>query len=183
MSRSNSREERFRVAYAAAYNDVLRFVQRRTLLHQADDVVAEAFLVAWRRVADLPDDPGDARAWLFGIARNCLFNQWRSAQRQDAVAVRVAENVTETGGTTPDDADLIARRVDLATAWRELRPADQEVLALTVFDSLTSAQAGAVLDISPVAYRLRLSRARNTLRRHLEGAASNADATYQEITL
>ena len=170
--------------YADAYDDVLRFVQRRTLPHHADDVVAEAFLTAWRRVADLPADTSDARAWLFGIARNCLLNQRRSAARQDAVAVRVAENVATSDGTfAPGDADLIARRLDLTTAWRRLAPAEQEALALTVFDDLTSAQAGAVLGITPVAYRLRLSRARGALRRHLEGAATGADASFEEITL
>ena len=171
--------------YVDAYDDVLRFVQRRTLPHHADDVVAEAFLTAWRRVADLPADLGEARAWLFGIARHCLLTQWRSARRQDAVAVRVAENVAVSadGVSAPGDADLIARRLDLTTAWRRLTPGEQEALALTVFDDLTSAQAGAVLGITPVAYRLRLSRARGALRRHLEGLATVADAAYQEITL
>jgi Sigma-70 region 2 len=63
------REERFRSLYADAYEDVLRFVQRRVHAAHAEDVVAEAFLVAWRRFEDAPRLPGDRRAWLFGIAR------------------------------------------------------------------------------------------------------------------
>ena len=58
-------------------------------------------------------------------------------------------------------------RVDLGRAWRLLSEPHQEALALAVWDGLTAAEAAAVLGISPVAYRLRLSRARKVLRAHL----------------
>lgn len=64
------RERRFRAAYDDTYADVLRFAQRRGDPAHADDVVAETFLVAWRRLDDLPRRPDDVRAWLFGIARH-----------------------------------------------------------------------------------------------------------------
>lgn len=54
-------------------------------------------------------------------------------------------------------------RADLATAWNRLSSRHQEVIALQVWDGLTSTQAAQVLDISPVAYRIRLSRARRSL--------------------
>lgn len=53
--------------------------------------MAEAFLVAWRRIEDAPQSPGDFRAWLFGIARGCLRNARRSEGRGEALAVRLAE--------------------------------------------------------------------------------------------
>lgn len=78
----------FTALYADAYDDVLRFAQRR--LHPdgsgAEDIVAETMVTAWRRVDDLPDDRGEARAWLFGIARNCLLNATRSRRRRRAPA-------------------------------------------------------------------------------------------------
>jgi RNA polymerase sigma-70 factor, ECF subfamily len=160
------REERFRALYSDAYEDVLRFAQRRVHPAQAEDVVAEAFLVAWRRMADAPRQPDDLRAWLFGIARRCLLNARRGQGRGEALAVRLAEALpAEAGGL---DAELVALRLDLAAAWRELTAAQQEVLALTVFENLTSAQAGRVLGVSSVAYRLRLGRARRALRRQLD---------------
>lgn len=175
-------EERFRTVYADAYDDVLRFVQRRIDPRHADsghaeDVVAEAMLTAWRRVEDLPAELGDARAWLFGIARNCLLNATRSHRRQDALAVRIARTGSVAQGSTPDGADAVAQRLDLTLAWSGLSPTDQEALGLTVFDALTSDQAGAVLGISPVAYRVRLSRARAALRRRLQGADSHPGRT------
>jgi RNA polymerase sigma-70 factor (ECF subfamily) len=50
--------------------------------------------------------------------------------------------------------------VDLGRAWRLLSERYQETLALTVWEGLTTLEVAAVLEISPVAYRLRLSRAR-----------------------
>lgn len=44
----------------------------------------------------------------------------------------------------------------------------QEAIALAVLDGLTGPEAALVLGISPTAFRLRLSRARKSLRRHLE---------------
>lgn len=169
--------ERFRTVYDAAYPDLLRFVQRRIDPHRAEDVVADAMLVAWRRSAELPLDLGDARAWLFGIARNLLLNDARSDRRREALAVRVT-GAGSAASTPPDVADEVVARLDLARAWTLLTPGEQEVLACTVFDGLDSTRAGAVLGISAAAYRLRLSRARRALRRRLEGAAAG-DAPAQ----
>ena len=63
--------------------DVLRFAQRRVHPSHAEDVVAEAFLVAWRRLDDAPPRSADLRAWLFGITRNHLLNARRGQDRRD----------------------------------------------------------------------------------------------------
>lgn len=160
-----SPEARFAALYADGADDVIRFVQRRMVLAHVEDVVADAFLVAWRRVEDLPADPSEARAWLFGIARHCMLNATRSAGRLEALAVRIADapHALPLAAT-----DAVETRVDLVSAWRRLDPTDQETLALTVFDELTSAEAGQILGISPPTYRVRLMRARRSLRHHLD---------------
>jgi|GEM_PF-2352954 len=136
METPQHQRDRFVAAYDDVYDDVLRFVQRR-LASGAEDVVAEAMTAAWRRADELPVDPGDARAWLFGIARNCLLNHRRGLRRQGAVAVRLAQ---ATADTTKDQADEVALRTDLARAWAALSPTEQEVLALAVLDGLSSQQ-------------------------------------------
>lgn len=154
-------EARFRRLYADAYPDVLRFVQRRTDPGQAEDVVAEAFMVVWRRMRELPAIQDDARAWLFGIARNCLLNDHRAQRRRAAVTIRVAQ-----GGADAQQRfdDGLVHRLDVAAAWPLLKPEEQETIALTLWDGLDSRQAGVVLGISAQAYRRRLSRARSALR-------------------
>jgi len=167
MTSLREREQRFRLIYDAAYVDLLRFVSRRVHPSHAEDVVGDVMLVAWRRLDDVPEDLSGARAWLFGVARKTLQNTRRREDRQDAVAVRLAEVApgSEVVGT---DADLLACRADIAAAWPRLSATDQEAIALSVLDGLTAPEAAAVLGISPTAFRLRLSRARRTLRRHVD---------------
>lgn len=166
-------EARFTALYEATYADLLRFAQRRAHPTHAEDVVAEAFLVAWRRFDELPSRLGDARAWLFGIARGVILNTHRGAERQQALAVRLADAPT----SVQADADLVARQVDIARAWQQLSDLHQEALALAVLDELNAPQAAAVLGISAVAFRLRLSRARRALRLHLDNPARTPERT------
>jgi RNA polymerase sigma-70 factor (ECF subfamily) len=162
--------ERFEAVYAHTYTDLVRFAVRRGCpADQAEDVVAEAFTVAWRRLADLPGDPGEARAWLFGITRRLLLARQRADARGQELSVRIAGQVAVDGPALAHD-DLVATSVDLVQAWNELTPAHQEAVSLSVWEGLTGAQAAQVLGISPVAFRIRLSRARRLLKHHL-GAA------------
>lgn len=160
-------EQRFVALFDDAYDEVLRFVRRRLGDDGAEDVTAEAFLVAWRRLEDLPADHGDARAWVFGVARGIMANSRRGAGRRDALAVRLVDSGSATGILDGED-DAAVLRIDLAAAWNALAPAEQEVLALAVLDGLTSTRAARVLGISAVAFRLRLSRARRRLRASME---------------
>jgi RNA polymerase sigma-70 factor, ECF subfamily len=163
----SARERRFTDLFAETYAPVLRFLERRVHPSDAEDVAAEVFLVLWRRLGDVPADAEDVRAWLFGVARRTLMARMRGERRRLALAVRVAvdRHAPPHDGL---DADLVARRLDLAQAWRRLSSVHQEALALTVWDGLDARRAARVLGISPVAYRLRLSRARKALRAQLK---------------
>jgi RNA polymerase sigma-70 factor (ECF subfamily) len=147
---------------------VLRFAQRRVHRSHAEDVAADAFLVAWRRLDDAPGKPDDLRAWLFGIARHCLLNTLRGQGRRDALAVRIAATAPSAHVADGLDAGHAALRLDLAAAWPRLSETDQEALSLSVFEDLDSPQAARVLGITAPAYRLRLLRARRALRRQLD---------------
>lgn len=165
------REQRFRDIYDAVYADLLRFARRRVNPSHAEDVVGDVMLVAWRRLDDIPADLSAARAWLFGVARKTLQNTRRRDDRQDAVAVRLAE-VRHGLADAGHHPDLVAYRVDIAAAWPLLSATHQEAIALSVLDGLTVPEAAAVLGISPTAFRLRLSRARRILRRHVDSTAA-----------
>jgi RNA polymerase sigma-70 factor (ECF subfamily) len=168
-----TRETRFRAVYEATYDDLLRFAQRRTDPSAAEDVTAEVFLVAWRRLEDVPDAIDDARPWLFGVARATMLNHRRGERRRDALAVRLADAAVPDGSSAHEE--LAVARLDVAAAWTRLTPAEQEVIALAVWEGLDSARAGVVLGCSATAYRLRLSRARRALRRHLEATTGSTD--------
>ena len=107
LSRAPDRADAFRSLYESSYNDLLRFVQRRTEPASAEDVVAEAFLVVWKRYSEAPANDSDSRAWVFGIARNLLLNAQRGEQRRQSLGVRLAE-ATDLCSTS--HADLVSSR-------------------------------------------------------------------------
>lgn len=163
------RERRFTELFTETYAVLLRFVERRVHPSHAEDLVSEVYLVAWRRLHDVPTELPDARAWLFGVARLTILAGLRGEQRRTALAVRILANERlATGRLGQLDPDLVAQRLDLAQAWTRLTATHQEALALSVWDGLDAPRAAQVLGISPVAYRLRLSRARKALRAHAE---------------
>lgn len=172
-----SRDERFTALYDAAYADLLRFVRRRVHVARAEDVVSDVMLVAWRRLDDVPASLSAARAWLFGVAYKTLQNSRRREDKQAAIAVRLAEVAQVTAGSD-QSSDALTDRVEVASAWPLLSAVHQEAIALAVFDGLTAPEAARVLGITPVAFRLRLSRARKALRHHITFAnAENDDLT------
>ena len=172
----------YRAFFADVYEDAVRFASRRTpTADRAEDAVAEAMLVAWRRFADAPADVGERRAWLFGIVRNTLLNANRSEARRSALAVRVGDSGGEM--EAPDHADQVAQRLDLARAWRRLAVEQQEALSLAILENLSAAQAARVIGITVVAYRTRLSRARRALHAHMSSPrTSTAVRATQETT-
>jgi len=162
--------QKFGEIYQLYYPDVLRFIARRLIppdKSRAQDIAHETFMVCWRRMSDIPEDITETRTWLLTVARNCLRNDSRLAHREHE-GIRISD---EAYGYLPSPDDVYGLKglqVDLATAWNKLTPDYQEVMALNIWDALTSAEAARVLGITDLAYRLKLSRARKTLRKHLE---------------
>ena len=175
-----AREARFRAVYEATYDDLLRFAQRRVHPTHAEDVAADVFLVAWRRFDEMPQRMDDARPWLFGVARATMLNHRRGERRRDALAVRIADGTARQLASAEDE--LAAYRLDLASAWARLSATEQEVISLAVWEGLDSAGAGVVLGCSATAYRLRLSRARRSLRRHATSPTSSPAPTSATTT-
>src|SRR6188474_1811800 len=112
--------------------DLLAYLQRRVGFDDAPDLLGETMVVAWRRVADLPDDPERARMWLFGIARGTLLNHARGERRRWALADRIRGHAT-TDATSPA-ADEGA---DVRDAISRLEPDLAELVRLVHWDRLT----------------------------------------------
>ena len=152
----------FTALYSAHYGAVLGFVRRRLPDASVEDVVADVFTTAWRRIDDVPDEP---RPWLFGVARHTLLTAQRGHARRAALSVRIASHPP---GPAPDHSDEVADSLDLVTAWQRLSAAHQEAIALVTHDGLTGAEAAKVLGCSRSAFSVRLVRARRALRTFLD---------------
>ena len=158
---ASGREERFRRLYAADVDALLGFALRRAdRAEDAADVVAETFLVAWRRFDDVPSWP-QARLWLYGVARRVLANQRRGDGRRTALGGRLRQ---ELATVLPDISHAVVERDVIAAALDRLADRDREVLQLAAWEELTPAEIAEVLGVSAVAVRTRLSRSRARLR-------------------
>lgn len=81
-----SAEQRLDALWREYAPAVVRYAQRRVLPAEVDEVVAETFLVAWRRLEAVPDYP---LPWLLGVARGVSANVRRTARRRDALTDRL----------------------------------------------------------------------------------------------
>lgn len=160
---------RFDKLYRSAGTAVLGYALGRCASREdALDVTADTFLVAWRRRADMPAEPEDARAWLFGVARWCLANTLRGDRRSQRLGQRLAEHLDV--AALPDPARIHEGRIDnrqVRRALDELSTDDRELVTLTAWEGLSPTEAGAVLGLTPGAARSRLHRARLRLRASL----------------
>jgi len=159
---SADREERFRGLYAANFDALLGYALRRVNRPEdAADIVSEAFLVAWRRLHDVP--AGDeARLWLYGVARRTLANHRRGDLRRTALGERLGQ---ELATAVPDHSHAVVERETMAAALARLADRDREVLELAAWEGLQPREIAEVLGISDIAVRSRLSRSRARLRK------------------
>jgi RNA polymerase sigma-70 factor (ECF subfamily) len=153
----------FEAVYRRHAGAVRAYARRRTDRATADDVVADVFLTAWRRLGDAPSDP---LPWLLGIARRVLANRRRSEARAAALRERLASAprvlVDQQSGTSLDPR--------LEMALRALSEQDREILLLVAWDGLEPVRAARVLGIRPGTFAVRLHRARRRLSRLLASA-------------
>ncbi len=157
-----ARRSRFEKLYAGHSRAILAFAVRRTTQpDDAADVVAETFLVAWRRLDDVPLGD-DALLWLYGVARRVVANVRRGARRRARLGSRLATAVGEQ--MVVDPAEVVGAAAVVRQALASLSADDRELLQLTAWEGLTATQIGEVLAMPAPTVRTRLHRARKRLR-------------------
>lgn len=154
MESDQTRTERFDRLFAAHFDDVRAYAWRRDPA-TADDVAAETFLVAWRRLDDVP---ADSLPWLIGVVRNVRLNVRRGERRRAALDARLA------GAAEPvpiEHGPSLPGHVGAALA--ELSVRDREVVLLAAWEGLDTAGIARALGCSRANASLRLFRARKRL--------------------
>jgi RNA polymerase sigma-70 factor, ECF subfamily len=156
-----SPEATFDRLFAQYREPVQRYCLRRLGVDEADDAAAEVFLVAWRRIDDIP--LGMELPWLYGVARNVVRNQHRTQGRLFQLRDRMASQPHVDG---PDPEVVVLRRdedVAVLRALAVLRSEEQEILRLKAWERLSNGEIAAVLGTSVGAVDMRLTRARKHL--------------------
>ena len=155
-------ERDFEALYALHAGAVRGYAMRRCDPETADDVVADVFLVAWRRRAELPKEP---LPWLLGIARHVLANHARGQSRRVRLHDRLAAEPVMVATPAPAGGRGSAR---LRAALASLSERDRELLLLMAWEGLELRQAAEVLGVRPNTLAVRFHRARRRLSAALE---------------
>src|SRR5215471_17640996 len=93
--------ERFQGLFAEHYRRVYAYAMSMAGRQLADEVVSEVFLVAWRRLADVPTP---ALPWLLTVTRHVVRSQFRAAARQQSIDAELRAWVTEAELAAPGPA-------------------------------------------------------------------------------
>lgn len=168
--------DRFRTLYISTFSDIYAYATRALAadLSEIDDVVAEVYLVVWRRIDELPQAPQD-RLWLFGVARNVVRNTKRSANRRLLLVDRIHRQTRLPVGSSDHS------EVDVTDALRRLSPNEREAMQLVVWDGLSPAETAEVLGCSVNVVQVRLHRARRRLARGLRATSAESDGVAANV--
>jgi RNA polymerase sigma-70 factor (ECF subfamily) len=148
------RRQRFELVAAQVYEPLQRYLRRRATTDDAADALSDVLLTVWRRLDDVPTDL--PLPWCYGVAKRCLANQRRGARRH----LRLVERIAAEASTSPshENDDPI-----LEVALSELSESDQELLRLWAWEQLEPREIATVLQSTPNAVSLRLTRAKAKL--------------------
>lgn len=140
---------------------VMAYALRRCHPDDAADVVSETFVVAWRRLDAIPEEPA-VKPWLLGVARRVLANQRRGLRRRGELVRKVSTYLAPRF----QDVSALEHIGDLqlvGDALNTLSSSDRELLMLVAWEELTPTEIATVLGVPSAVVRKRLFRARNRL--------------------
>ena len=146
---------------------VLAYCQRRTRPEDAADACAETFLVAWRRVDDIPPPPATL-PYLYGIAGRVLSNHLRSLHRRSRLDARLANLAV---APPADPSALVvqsSRHQEVVAAVRKLKPRDREIVMLFAWEDLTRDVIAEMMGVTRATIDQRIHRSYQRLARMLE---------------
>lgn len=179
-----SEETRFEDLYNRYSKQIHAYCARRAGDSDSTDLVAEVFLVAWRRIDRIPSGR-EGLYWLYGVAFRVVRRRWRTITRR----ARLVERLKSRIDVDPDAlADIVVVQRQEYQLVREaasrLRTTDQEILRLTLWEELTHEEVSRVLGIEVGAVKQRAHRARHRLGveyRRLIGEQPNPPLLGKEV--
>jgi RNA polymerase sigma-70 factor (ECF subfamily) len=157
----------------AAYN-LARWLTRND--HDADDVVQEAYLRAFRFFDGMKGE--DARPWLLAIVRNAGYSWLEKNRPADVVPLEdsglVASDMETIGHACPSDGNpevillQSANRKLVNLALEEIPVAYREVIVMRELEDLSYKEIASIAGIPIGTVMSRLARGRDLLRRAVE---------------
>lgn len=131
---------------------------------EAHDIVADTFLILWRRLDAAPGDE-EIPLWLYGVIRHVLANRHRTRLRRERLSARLAQlarSAVEAVEIEEVTAAHVRRRA-VMNALQQVNEQEREILLLAAWEELSTAEIAVVLSCSENAAAIRLHRARKRL--------------------
>jgi RNA polymerase sigma factor (sigma-70 family) len=176
IEQSRHEPERFAILFQRYAPALKRYVIRRLGVDPAEDIVAEAFLIAFRQRESYDASRTDARPWLYGITTNLI-----GRHRRGEIALYRALSRTGADPVTEPFTDRVDRQVaadgirrNLAAALARLPAGHRDALLLVTWAELTYEQAAQALGVPVGTVRSRVNRARSKLRKAFDGVDPTA---------
>ncbi len=127
-------------------------------VQEAEDVVQEAFLTAWRAGPRLDPESAMSRAWLLAIVRNRAIDLLRSRSKHPVRTLNDAGD-PKSSSDVPVEAERAMEAKAVSQMLAGLAPEQRQVLDLAYFSGLTHTQIASQLGLplGTVKGRLRLA--------------------------
>jgi RNA polymerase sigma-70 factor (ECF subfamily) len=162
----------FEQIYVANADVVMAYFARRCAEPQTvADLTSETFVRAAGGFEGFDPQRGSPRAWLFGIAGHVYARHCAQAANGRDAAARLAGHRP----LDPDEIEELTQRIDAERAGRallercaQLPMLERVAIELVDLAGLEPKEAAAMLEVSGVVLRKRLSRARARLRKELQ---------------
>ena len=157
---NSANEAAFTSLYREHYSAVRAYASVCVPHSEIDDIVADVFVVCWRRFRDVPSDW--ARGWLIGVTRNVVRARNRSARRSEGF---IDHLIRLRPPNWVEDNHMANEEVrQLNEAFSKLSLGDQELLLLAGPHELSVGDLAIAFGIKPGAVKVRVHRARQRLR-------------------
>lgn len=145
----------FEELYERHANDIYRYISRRHIGNDSQDLTSDVFIIALQKLDFIP--AGAELPWLYRTAWNVLANAHR---KNEPIPTDFVLSEVE-----PDCADEVINNDQLSQAWKLVPDKDREVLRLAAWEGLNGKELAQALGISEGGAAAALSRARTSLRK------------------
>lgn len=157
-------EDEFRELYARLGAQLFSYAALRLSPEQAKDIVNSTFEVVWNKRGNMPAEPAEWPAWIFGIGKNHILQELQRVRRKHHDNRFITEHASQlTASATPDIADAVAQSDTGRRIWSQLTPAEHQLLNIAFVHDLDKDEAADFLGISVTAYTTRVSRLRQRI--------------------
>lgn len=149
--------EHFNSIYRSQLGELSRFLARRVSPHEVEDLAADLFEIAWNKRGSIP--AGLELPWLYKTARYLIANLRRKTQNRARIFSLLA-----TPEAAPSAESIALADLGLGSAWDKLSGPERELMALWALEGLDHKEIAVVMEISPNAAAIRLTRAKEKLK-------------------